>query len=269
MSGALPEPHQLRDAAESFGVDAVRYDRARPDYPAAMVDRIAAAAPGRDVLDVGCGTGIASRRLQAAGCRVLGLDVDERMAAFARSRGLDVEVAKFEDWDAAGRRFDAVVAAQTWHWIDPVAGAAKAAGLLRPGGLLAAVWNVAQPPADLSRAFAAATREAMPPQLAAVIDGSDVVKSAMDGYRPMFDSAARGVRESGAFTEPAEWRTAWEREYTRDEWLDQLPTGGLYTRLPKPVLERLLEAAGAVIDEAGGAFTVRFTTVAVAATRAG
>src|SRR3954471_7627 len=74
---AVPEVHQQRETAESFGADAARYDRARPSYPAAMVARIVAAAPGPDVLDVGCGTGIAARLFRDAGCRVLGVDVDE------------------------------------------------------------------------------------------------------------------------------------------------------------------------------------------------
>ena len=56
------------------------------------------------------------------------------MAEVARRRGLAVEVAAFEAWEPAGRRFDAVVAGQAWHWIDPDAGAAKAAEVLRPGG---------------------------------------------------------------------------------------------------------------------------------------
>ena len=89
------------------------------------------------MLDVGCGTGIAARQFAAVGCRVLGVEVDPRMAAFARRRGTEVEVAKFEDWEPAGRRFDAAVAGQTWHWIDPVAGAVKAAEALTPGGCLA------------------------------------------------------------------------------------------------------------------------------------
>jgi ubiquinone/menaquinone biosynthesis C-methylase UbiE len=59
--------------AESFGSDAARYDRSRPSYPDALVNRIVAASPGRRILDVGCGTGIAARQFQAAGCRVLGL----------------------------------------------------------------------------------------------------------------------------------------------------------------------------------------------------
>ena len=102
-----PEPreaHQARQIAESFGSDAERYDRTRPRYPDTLVERIAAASPGPGVLDVGCGTGIAARQFQAVGCRVLGVDPDERMAEFARRRGLEVEVATFEAWESAGSR---------------------------------------------------------------------------------------------------------------------------------------------------------------------
>jgi ubiquinone/menaquinone biosynthesis C-methylase UbiE len=59
--------HQYRRMAESFGVDAERYDRTRPRYPDALVERIVAASPGPEILDVGCGTGIEARQFQAAG----------------------------------------------------------------------------------------------------------------------------------------------------------------------------------------------------------
>src|SRR4029453_7083411 len=112
------------------------------------VERIVAASPGRDVLDVGCGTGVAARQFQAAGCTVLGIEPDARMPDFARRRGVEVETATFEAWDPAGRTFDAVVAGTAWHWVDPVAGAAKAGRILRPGGVLAPVGHVSQlPPA--------------------------------------------------------------------------------------------------------------------------
>ena len=87
-----PAPHQHRQVAESFGTDPDRYDRTRPRYPHAMVERIIAASPGPDVLDVGCGTGIEARQFQAAGCRVLGVEPDPRMAQFARRSGVEVEV---------------------------------------------------------------------------------------------------------------------------------------------------------------------------------
>ena len=134
--------HLQRQVAEGFGTDAGRYDRARPTYPAGLMDRIIAASPGRDVLDVGCGTGISARLFQAAGCRVLGVDPDPRMAEQGRQGGTETEVAKFEDWDPAGRTFDAVIAAQAWHWVDPVRALPEVARVLTPGGRLGLVWNI-------------------------------------------------------------------------------------------------------------------------------
>ncbi len=63
---------------------------------------------------------------------MLGVEPDERMAAFARRSRVEVEVARFEDWQSAGRQFDAVIAGTAWHWVDPVAGAAKAPRCSRP-----------------------------------------------------------------------------------------------------------------------------------------
>src|SRR5688572_8567492 len=99
--------------ARSFGTEAVRYDRTRPRYPEELIEKIVAASPGPRVVDVGCGTGVLSRQLLAAGCEVVGVEHDERMAEFARDTGVDVEVSKFEAWDPAGREFDAVVAGQS------------------------------------------------------------------------------------------------------------------------------------------------------------
>ena len=162
-AGFVPEtePHQQRQAAESFGSDPDRYDRARPRYPDVLIERIAAAAAGGLVLDVGVGTGIVARQFQAAGCQVLGVDPDARLAEFARHSGVEVDVSIFEAWEPAGREFDAVVCGESWHWVDPVAGAAKAAEVLRPGGRLAVFWNTGQPAEGLDEAFAGVYRRAL------------------------------------------------------------------------------------------------------------
>jgi SAM-dependent methyltransferase len=111
---------------------------------------------------VGVGTGIVARQFQAAGCRVLGVDPDARLAEFARRSGVEVEVSTFEAWEPPGRKFDVVVSGESWHWVDPVAGAAKAADVLRPGGRLAVFWNTGQPPAGLAEAFAEVYRRVLP-----------------------------------------------------------------------------------------------------------
>jgi SAM-dependent methyltransferase len=253
--------------AESFGTDAERYDRTRPPYPAALVDRIVAASPGPDVLDVGCGTGIEARQFRAAGAVVLGVDPDARMAEFARRSGIAVEVARFEDWDSAGRDFDAVIAGTAWHWVDPVAGAAKAAQVLRPGGRLAPFHHVFQPPPEVAEASAEAYRRVAPDS--PVNLSSQLTRPALEIYQPLFAKIANGIREVGGFSEPEQWRFGWECTYTRDEWLDQLPTLGALTQLPPDKLAEVRAAVGAAIDAIGGSFTMSYTTVAVTAARTG
>ncbi len=251
--------------AESFGADAERYDRTRPPYPGALVDRIIAESPGRDVLDVGCGTGIEARQFQAARCNVLGVEPDARMAAFARRCGVEVDVATFEDWDPVGRRFDAVVAGTAWHWVDPVAGAVKAAQVLRPGGRLAPFHHVFQYPPEVMEALATVYRRVAPDSPFNL--SSRVTPSALDAYQALFAKIADGMQAAGGFSDPEQWRFNWECTYTRDEWLDQLPTHGTLTQLRPDKLAEVLEGVGAAIDAMGGSFAMPYTTVAVTAVR--
>jgi SAM-dependent methyltransferase len=259
-----PELHQHRQMAKSFGSDPQRYDRSRPRYPDAMVERVVAASPGLDVLDVGFGTGIAARQFAAVGCRVLGVEPDARMAEWARQGGLEVEVATFGDWDPAGRAFDAVIAGQSWHRVDPVAGAAKAGAVLRPAGRLAVFRSDGGAPPDLAEAFAAASRQVLPATLAARVQATPPA----EGSSALSAQAADGVHQAGLFDDPEQWQYDWEKCYTRDEWLDQLPTQGFYTRLPQEKLDRLLADTGTAIDAVGGSFVMRYTTTVVTAARA-
>ena len=226
------------------------------------MDRIVATSPGPGVLDVGCGTGIAARQFQAAGCRVLGVDPDARMAELARRSGVEAEVARFEDWDSAGRQFDAVVAGQAWHWVDPVAGAAKAAQALRLGGRLAVFWNSFLPPPGLGEAFAAVYRRVVPdfPVFQRGMPGPDA-------YAALCTKAADGMQQAGAFGHPEQWRFDWDRPYTRDEWLDQVPTFGGYSQFPPDKQAEALAGVGAAVNAVGGSFTMHYATVVATASR--
>lgn len=252
------QPHQARQTAESFGTDPERYDRTRPRYPQALIDRIAALIPGRDVLDVGIGTGVAAAPFQAAGYRVLGIEADPRMASFARDMGFMVEDARFEDWDPAGRLFDAIIAGMTWHWIDPDAGAVKAAQVLRPGGLVALFWNVHQPPPELAQAFADVNRRVLPDTPFAAAPRDPVA-----GYSQILDTLSTAIGATGAFSEPKRLRFDWQRRYSTEEWLDQVPTFGGHSTLPPEKLDALLAGIKDAIDQHGSDFTMRYATLAL------
>jgi len=259
----MTDPNR-RDAGWLFNEVPELYDRVRPGYPDDLVARIVTGSPGPAVLDVGCGTGIASRQFQAAGATVLGVEPDARMAEVARARGLPVEVATFEAWEPAGRTFDAVVAAQSWHWVDPVAGAVKAARVLRPAGRLAIFGHVYEPPAEVAAAFAAAYRRVVPDAPLP----TPPARRPLDAYLAGYAKVADAIRRTGCFTEPEQWRFDRERAYPRDRWLELLATTGGLTPLPREQAARILDAVGAAIDAMGGGFTMVFTTLATTAVRA-
>ena len=270
-SSPSPRPHESRRIAQSFGVRPERYDRARPTYPAAVIERILAAAhrddsvAAPDVLDVGCGTGIEARQFRAAGCSVLGVDPDPRMADVARAVGIDVEIGTFETWEPAGRTFDAVVAGTAWHWVDPVAGAAKAQLVLRPGGVLAPFGSVYELPPVVARALEEAYRRAAPDS--PLGSGARPAGSMLDGYRALYERAADGVRQAGGFREPELWRYDWEGSYPRDELLDLVATSGGLTSLPAEAAEQVLASVAAAAVELRAPVTVPFATWGLTAIR--
>jgi SAM-dependent methyltransferase len=131
------------ERALSFGRVADEYDRWRPSYPDDLISDIV--AEGTRVLEAGAGTGKSTAALVRAGAAVLAVEPDPQMSALIRSRcaGGDVEVqtSTFENCIVPESTFDVVSAAQSWHWVDPVRGAAVAARALRPGGKLCVFGN--------------------------------------------------------------------------------------------------------------------------------
>jgi SAM-dependent methyltransferase len=138
--------HTDRRRAESFGTVAEEYDRYRPRYPRTLIAGLVSRV-GAQALDVGAGTGIAAAQLVEAGAQVLAIEPDERMARVAIDKGISVEPVTFESWQPAGRSFDLVVFAQSFHWVEPRHALKKAEAILRPGGRLALLANRIMPTA--------------------------------------------------------------------------------------------------------------------------
>jgi SAM-dependent methyltransferase len=251
-----------------FDQHAEAYDRFRPAYPDAVIDEVLGPVPaGLDVLDVGCGTGIAARQMAQRGAKVLGVELAPRMAEIARAHGLDVEIAAFEGWDAAGRSFDRVTSAQAWHWLDLPVATAKAASVLRPGGRLCLIWNGGYQPDDLADALEGVYMRVEPPGGHRLFRGYAANRAS--DVKTGLDSEIDAVSAAPDFGAPTEKWFPWTRAYRRDEWLDQLVARSDHAALEPAARDGLFEAIGAAIDDHGGSFVMNFETVLITATRLG
>ncbi len=209
-----------------------------------MLDELAGAGSVR-VLDVGAGTGIASRQLIARGAELVALEPDPRMAEIAAEHGVPVEVATFEDWDDAGRTFDVVLFAQSFHWVDPAAALPKIRRLLAPGGRLALAWNRLFPVQPSRADFAEVYRDfldAASPLVTGTLTGG--TGSGMDSADVVTDLEGAGFVVQLLTYERGE-------QYTRDQWLDLVFTYSNHLVLPADRAAELRARLAAVIGDGG------------------
>jgi SAM-dependent methyltransferase len=229
----LAEFFRDRTRAESFGALADVYDRLRPAAPEALLDDLAALAPER-VLDAGCGTGKVARGLIERGLDVLGVELDERMAAIARSHGVPVEIAAFEDWDPAGRTFDLITFGDCWHWLDPERAWRQVARLLRPGGTVVRFWN--HHADDVKELAEAVYARCAPEVLTAPV--------------PRPERQADDPRTENSIY-------LWERVLSLDDWIELVSTYSSHRALSPERLAALQAELRAALP---GTVTMRYTT---------
>jgi SAM-dependent methyltransferase len=114
------------------------YDCARPSYPDELFDDLAVVGElghGSRVIEIGCGTGQATRPLAERGYQIICVELSEQMAAVARRNlarfgNVEVTTADFETWQPRECAFDAVVAFTALHWIAPEVRYEESASLL-------------------------------------------------------------------------------------------------------------------------------------------
>jgi SAM-dependent methyltransferase len=132
------------DPRRSFGNAVDAYHQIRPSYPAAMFDDLFGLLPEHPhIVEVGPGTGQATRDLLARGASVHAVEISPAMAAKLQqvlaSNHLRITVGDFEEVPVQELEADAVFSATAYHWITPPAQTDRPARILRPGGVAAIV----------------------------------------------------------------------------------------------------------------------------------
>lgn len=233
-----------------FGRDAGTYDSSRPAYPAAAVDHVRGLVDAKVALEVGAGTGKATVDIARPDLSLTCVEPSPQMAEILSSKrlpGVDVVVSTYEEWDGEADSLDLIIAAQAWHWVDHETAYKRALGYLRPGGVLALMWNI---PHDRYTTFEAVYLQHAPGLLAE----RDRRIQKRDSVTWGDDMSAAGFAEVGRFTH---------------RWTDTLAPDGVralystysdHMMLPDGQRERLLGALGEAVEQRGGTVTFDYRT---------
>lgn len=232
--------------ALSFGSVAAAYERYRPGYPAGLVDEVLtyAGRPVHTALEIGAGTGKATRAFARRGIAVTATEPDAAMLRELRRHvpsTMTIVRAAFEDLTFRAT-YDLVFAAAAMHWTDPVGRWERVAALVVPGGTFASFGgqvHLADP------AVEAAVHAARLPFLE-----SDSVPSP-DGTPAGSQTQwpATELAQSGLFTDLRQTSIDRRRAVSARDYLGHLSTISAYLQLPSSVRAEAFGRILAVLPE--------------------
>jgi ubiquinone/menaquinone biosynthesis C-methylase UbiE len=246
---------------KSFDAIAELYDRARPGYPDSVFERIlefSAVGTSASLLEVGSGTGRATRPFARRGFRILALEPGHNLSKVARARlanfqNVEVQTTSFENWDAGSRSFDLAFIAQAFHWLAPDHRLSKLARVLRRPGTLAVFGNSAsiadRPLNDAIQSVYA--------RVAPALTQSD---SAAFWYASSDSPILLQLRSSSCFGEANCEFFSWEQALSTSEYCDLLSTYSDHSTLPPRQFNELLAGIGAVVDGHSGIVLLKYKT---------
>ena len=241
-----------REQRTVFGEVAELYERTRPGYPDGLFDAVLEFGdlhPGDRALEVGAGTGKATRGFIARGLDVLALEPAPGMADVLRQSYASVIETKFEDWTVEPGAFELLYAAQSWHWVeDHPAAYARAADALRDGGTIALFWNL---PREFDGALGA--------DIQAVYRDLAPTLEPLTTQWPLDETLAE-IDASDRFDIATKVTVPWTQPYSRAEYVELMGTHSNHRMLDDATRAQIQAAVGAVIDRHGGAVAVTYDT---------
>ncbi|MEW6491626.1 MAG: class I SAM-dependent methyltransferase [Cyanobacteriota bacterium] len=224
------------------------YNRARPRYPKELIDRaveVAQLHKDATILEVGCGPGIATIPFARFGFSIVCLEPSQEACQLARQNcasypSVEITNTTFEEWELEAEKFDAVLAATSFHWVAPEIGYLKAATALKDNGSLILLWNMTpQPPYEVYQALHE-VYQTHAPSLARYEE-----RGTQEEQLRRFGQT---VIDSGRFKGLVSEQLACEVTYSIDDYLLLLSTLSPYIALDPQERNSLFEGLRAVLE---------------------
>jgi SAM-dependent methyltransferase len=248
-----------REQRASFNDVAALYDEWRPGYPESVYDdviELAGLRAGAQLLEIGSGTGHATRGFARRGFAIDCVELGEQMAAIARRNlaefpAVTITVADFEHWTTE-KRYDLVFSASAYHWLSRETRVQRIAALLRPAGWIAVWRNHHVRSSEESDRF------------------NERVQEIYRRTTPSLAGTSRGILTVDQIprSEPKEWIASglfsasltrvyrWEGTYSSAEYVQMLNTHSDHLVLPDAERTALFDGISRLID---GEFNGRVT----------
>lgn len=237
------------------------YYQVRPRYPQTLIDRvvdIAQLSADSTLLEVGCGPAIATPAFAALGCRLVCVEPNPDFYRLAGQTcepypNVDLQNCSFEEWALDAEKFDAVLAASSFHWISPEIGYPKAAAALRPEGHLILLWNKELQPRYEVYQHLSEVYQTHAPSLNRRYEDSATQASILKDLGQM-------AIESGYFKDMVSGQMEVEVTYSVDQYLLLLNTYSPYLKLETQQKQDLFEELRQVLEQNGDSIQLSYVS---------
>jgi SAM-dependent methyltransferase len=244
-----------------YSPSALAYHQTRPRYPQTVIEQvfqITELTAASRILEVGCGPAIATLAFATLGCEMLCLEPNPDFYALAQQTcaalvNVQLKNCAFEEWQPQEQAFDAVLAASSFHWVNPEIGYAKVAQVLKPNGHFIMLWNnELQPSLDLYQKLSPVYQTYAPSLSRAYEDIATQVT--------ILDTIGQMALESGYFGDLV---SGWEVipvSYSIDQYLTLLSTYSPFLQLSTEQQQNLRTGLRDALNQQGDQVRLSFVS---------
>lgn len=243
----------LEQKSNWYGQIADAYDRTRPRYPQKLVNRaveIAKLFANARILEIGCGTGIATTAFADLGFSMVCIEPNSEAYQIAcrncaRYGTVKIINTTFEEWELEKSQFDAVLAATSFHWVSPKVVYTKAAEALKSDGFLILLWNTPpQPSYEIYQELLDSVYHTYAPDLKGY--------EAIANHKKNIGNLGKRVIDSGKFQNLFSEELICEVTYDIDDYLALLSTLSPYIAMESDSRNTLFENLSKTLKDKHG-----------------